>query len=210
MSARRINLLPSDLKERRRSRQTATALVAGVAILVGVLGVVYASQEIRLRAERGTLADQQEDNATLRAQVAELREFETLEEELRDKQQLVEEVSAQEVRWSVLLADISLVIPSDVWLTSLTGQVTQRAADQEEQEGPVTLGTIQMAGTTFTHPDVARWLTRLASVDALRLPYISLSTKAAIGETPVVNFSSSVQLSQAAFRRNQRGARRTL
>lgn len=212
MSARRINLLPPELQQRRRARQTSTALAAGIAVLVGLLGIVYIAQEVRLRSERNTLQAQQQRNATLSAQVAELREFEALEQELADKRRLVSDVSAQEVRWSVILADISLVIPSDVWLTSLSGSVTEVAAADEQpvEEVATTIGQIQMNGTTFTHPDVARWLTRLASVDALRLAYLSLSAESTIGDVGVVNFNSTVQLSEQALRRNQRGARREL
>lgn len=205
MTARRINLLPPELQERRRGRQLTTALVMGIAVLVGLMAVTYGAQEVRLRAERNALADQEARNAELQAQVAELREFQALEDELQEKTELLGRVSDSEVRWSVLLADLSLVIPSDVWLTTLSGSITESA-----EEEATTLGQIQLNGTTFTHPDVARWLARLSSVDAFVFPYLSLSAQGTIGTVEVVNFTSSVQLSPQALRANQRGARRTL
>ena len=207
MTARRINLLPQEHKQRRKARQSIVAAGAGVIALVVLLGLVYASQEVRLRSERNALAQQEIRIADLRAQVAELREFEELERELEEKSRLLADLSDQEVRWSVLLADISLVIPSDVWLTSFTGNV---AATGEETDTGFTAGQIQMSGTTFEHPDVARWLTRLDSVDAFVFPYLSLSAQAEIDSVDVVNFTTSVQLSPDALRRNQRGAVRSL
>lgn len=205
MTARRINLLPPELAERRKGRQTTASLaVAGIA-LVALLGLIFGIQQIRLNGERSTLQEQEDRNADLRAQIAELQEFEALEQELEEKERLVADVTANEVRWSVLLADVSLVIPSDVWLTSFTGNVTQVGADADET---ASLGSIQMAGTTFSHPDVARWLTRLDQVDAFRTPFVTLSARGEIGGISVVNFQSTVELAEPAFRRNQPGARR--
>jgi hypothetical protein len=61
---------------------------------------------------------------------------------------------------------------------------------------------------TFSHLDVAKWLTRLAGVDAFTDVYLSISSKAVIGPTSVVDFNSSVSLSDQALRRNQPGAGR--
>ena len=205
MTSRRINLLPSELAARRKGRQLSVSLVAGGIALVTVLGVLYGIQQIRLNSERSTLAEQQDRNADLRAQIAELQEFEALQERLDEKEGLIAAVSVNEVRWSVILADISLVIPSDVWLTSLSGTVAQLG---EEPDEDASFGDIQMAGTTFSHPDVATWLTRLDRVDAFRFPFLTLSARGEIASIPVVNFQSTVQLSEQAFRRNQPGGQR--
>jgi len=207
MAMRRINLLPPELLQRRRSRQTIAALGAAGLALIALLAIVYLSQEFRLRGERGNLERQEDVNADLQAEVAQLSEFGGLVEELESREELLEDLTSDEVRWSVLLADVSLVVPSDVWLTNFTGSVSL-GVDQEE-EGSV-LGTIQMDGTTFDHPDVARWLTRLDGVDAFLIPYISLSTRTQIANVQVVDFNSSVQLSPLAFRRNQPGGQRDL
>lgn len=211
MATRRINLLPPDLAQRRKTRQMAAAIAVAGAGLVAILMLVYGVQELRLHGERSRLEAQQERNADLQAEVSRLEEFDRLQRELRQKTALLTDLTQNEVRWSVVLADISLVIPSDVWLTNFSGSVTIQAQEEgAAEEGETPLGTLELAGTTFSHADVAKWLTRLAGVDGFTFPYLSLSTKAAIDETPIVNFNSSAQLAEAAFRRNQRGAERTL
>lgn len=206
MATRRINLLPPDLAQRRKSRQLAAAIgVAGIG-LVAILMLVYGVQELRLRGERSRLEAQEERNDDLRAEVARLEDFDRLQNELQQKTSLLSDLTQQEVRWSVLLADISLVIPSDVWLTNLSGQVRIATGDEGGEEDEATLGSIEMNGTTFSHVDAAKWLTRLVGVDGFSFPYLTLSVKASIDETATVNFNSSVQLSEQAFRRNQRGA----
>lgn len=200
---RRINLLPPEIAERRRGRQRRAAMAAAGVALVALYAGVYVLQETRLRGERDRLAEQQRTNAQLRAKVAELAQFESAEAELKRKEGLVGALTKEEVRWSVLLADVSLVIPADVWLTALSGTV------QEQGEAATkTVGQITMSGTTFTHLDVAKWLTRLATAREFFFPYISLSAKATLFAIPIVNFNSTVQLSPSALRANQKGAER--
>ncbi|MFA5889359.1 MAG: PilN domain-containing protein [Actinomycetota bacterium] len=204
MAARRINLLPPELAERRRSRQRVAGTAVAALALVAALGVVYGAQEIRLHGERSKLNAQRARNAALRGDLADLAEFDRLQSELQRKTGLLDDLTQREIRWSVLLADVSLVIPSDVWLTSLTGSVSGSAVAGDP------LGTIQMNGTTFSHIDVAKWLVRLADVEEFTFPYLTLSSKGTQEDTPVVNFNSSVQISDGALRGNQPGARRQL
>jgi Tfp pilus assembly protein PilN len=211
-TTRRINLLPPERAERRRARQITTTIVATVLALVVLLALVYVAEQVRLNGQKHALETQQATNAGLQSQVAQLSQFQQLESQLQQKTTLLGTLTQDEVRWSVILADISLVIPSDTWLTSFT------ATENTSSGGPTTpgtskataLGTIQLSGTTFSHLDVAKWLTRLAGVDAFTNSYLSLSSKSTISTTSVVNFNSSVDLSNQALRRNQEGAARIL
>jgi Tfp pilus assembly protein PilN len=211
MTTRRINLLPPERAERRRARQISGSIVAAGLVLIGVLALIFVAEIFRLNGQKNTLKTQQETNAALQSQVATLSQFQQLETQLQQKTTLLKNVTQDEVRWSVVLADVSLVIPTDTWLTNLTAS---EAVSSGTQAAPGTaasqvLGTIQLTGVTFSHLDVAKWLTRLAGVDAFTNTYLSISSKAVIGATGVVNFNSSVELSDQAFRRNQRGAERT-
>ena len=209
MTTRRINLLPPEREERRRARQITTTIVAaGVALLV-LLGLVYAAEFVRLNGRKHALETQQATNASLQSQVAQLSQFQQLETQLQGKTTLLNNLTEDEVRWSVILADVSLVIPSDTWLTNFTATVTAAGTQSGPgATGATPLGTIQLTGTTFSHLDVAKWLTRLAGVDAFTNTYLSLSSKSVIGATNVVEFNSSVQISDQALRRNQPGAER--
>jgi Tfp pilus assembly protein PilN len=211
MTTRHINLLPPERAERRRARQiTATIVAAGLALVV-LLGLVYVAEQLRLNGQKHDLATQQATNAGLQSQLTQLSQFQQLETQLQQKTTLLSNLTQDEVRWSVILADVSLVIPSDTWLTNFTA--SEAAAGTQSGTGSsaaTSLGSIQLTGTTFSHLDVAKWLTRLAGVDAFSNPYLTLSSKAAIATTSVVQFNSSVQLSNQALRRNQAGAERAL
>ena len=205
---RQINLLPSDIAERRRARQITLMLGAAGLALIAVLALVFIVQAARLSGERGDLAEQRESNGRLQRRVTQLQGFAQLQATLRTKEQLLGQLTANEVRWSLLLNNISLVIPSDVWLTNFTGSVQPPATTPATPATAGPIGTIQVSGNTFTHLDVARWLSRLSGVDEFLFPYLSLSSKTATETTSLVDFNSSVQLSQEALRRNQPGGRR--
>ncbi|MEX2555711.1 MAG: PilN domain-containing protein [Actinomycetota bacterium] len=204
---RQINLLPSDIAERRRARQMTLLLAAGLLGLVALLVLVFVLQAARLSGARGDLEAQERANSRLERQVDQLQGFAQLQATLRTKEQLLGQLTVNEVRWSLLLNNISLVIPSDVWLTNFSGSVQAAAAAPGAATGPV--GTIQVSGQTFTHLDVARWLSRLAGVDEFLFPYLSLSSKSDSDTLQtLVDFNSSVQLDQDALRRNQPGGMR--
>jgi Tfp pilus assembly protein PilN len=211
MTTRRINLLPPEREQRRRARQFTTTIVAAGVALVVLLGLVFVAELVRLHGQKNALQSQQATNSTLQSQIGQLSQFQQLDTQLQQKTTLLKNITQDEVRWSIVLADVSLVIPSDTWLTNLTAsQATAPATGSgAATQASQALGTIQLAGTTFSHLDVARWLTRLAGVDAFTNPYLSLSSKGVVGTTTVVTFNSTVDLSDQALRRNQTGAERS-
>ena len=125
---RQINLLPSDIAERRRARQMTLLLGAGLLGLVALLVLVFFLQAARLSGARGDLEAQERANSRLERQVNQLQGFAQLQATLRTKEQLLGQLTVNEVRWSLLLNNISLVIPSDVWLTNFSGSVQAVAA----------------------------------------------------------------------------------
>jgi Tfp pilus assembly protein PilN len=204
---RQINLLPPEIAQRRRVREV-TLLIGAVGLaLVALLVVVFLVQTARLAGERGRLEDAKKANVALQGKVNQLQEFAQLELTVQNKQQLLGRLTQNEVRWSVLLNDVSLVIPSDVWLTNFSGSITA-AGGTTASKGDVPIGSLSLAGSTFTHLDVAKWLSRLTLVREFTFPYLTLSAKAGEGAQQIVTFNSSVDLSTAALRRNQPGGER--
>jgi len=201
-----INLLPPEIAQRRRVREITLLIGAAGLVLVALLVIVFIVQTARLAGERGKLASVKRQNAALQVRVNQLQSFAQDQATLQNKKRLLATLTQNEVRWSVLLSDISIKIPSDVWLTSLTGSV--QVASTAPGQAPQTVGTIAFSGQTFTHLDVAKWLSRLAEVREFSFPYLTLSAKAGAGSSSLVSFNSTVDLSPSALRRNQPGGAR--
>lgn len=118
---------------------------------------------------------------------------------------------AGDIAWSRLLIELSMVMPADSWLTSFSG--TAGAAGTPAPPGappgaPVAgarLGTVNfVAVTRDDFLGVARFLTRLQELESLTNIFVPTATAAEISETPVVNYSSTADISsQAASGRYQ-------
>jgi Tfp pilus assembly protein PilN len=205
----RINLLPPDVRRRQRlRRQTGAVAAIGVVALV-LLGVFFFMQQLRLNGLRDDIEAQQQANRTLEAQIAELRQFDELQQELIATRQLLDQILADEVHWSGLLRDVSLVIPGTVWLTSLEGSLAvPDAATTTGTPGTVgqgLIGQIAINGNALGHRAVALWLSRLEDVEAFANPWASNSQQTEIGATEVAQFSSTVDLSEFALARRPGG-----
>src|SRR5438270_13910164 len=116
---------------------------------------------------------------------------------------MLTQAMGQEIRWSYYLTDLSLKVPDHVWLTNVTATETAGSASPTAAAAtsivPAGIGTVTFSGTAFSHDDVASWLDGLAKERGYTNAYFTNSTKAKIGERDVVNFSSSVTLTQAAL-----------
>lgn len=205
----RINLLPPEIRERQRiRRQTVVVALVGLIVLV-VLGGFYFLQQLRLNQVEDDLAVQEAENEALRQDIAELERFDQLEQEVLRTETLLASLLENEVLWSGVLRDVSLVIPGTTWLTNFAGTVNQPGVAAENGEaataGPVggLIGQITMDGFAFDHRSVALWLTRLEEVDGFVNPWLTNSQKTEIGTREAVQFSSSVDLSPEALARQE-------
>ncbi len=119
-----VNLLPPELRQRQALRRTTSLVVIAGLGVIAIIGAFFFVQNQRLSAAQDDLAAQNERNAQLSQQIADLQEFATLQAELEGKQQLVQTLFLNEVSWSSALLDVSRVIPDASYLTNLAGQIT--------------------------------------------------------------------------------------
>lgn len=222
----RINLLPPEVGERQNLRRRTLATIGIGVVLLVLIGGFYFLQVIRLSGVEEDIQVQEAVNADLQRQINELQDVAALEQEIAATRQLLSTLLQDRVLWSGVLRDISLVIPSELWLEGLTGQVG--AATAVEGEAPAAtavgegglVGQISFTGSAFSHREVALWLSRLEDVRGFINPWLASSTKTsgeeAVAEdgtttvTPtgptLVNFASSVDLSDQALARRAGGS----
>jgi Tfp pilus assembly protein PilN len=198
-----VNLLPSELRAREaRRRLTSVVVIVGVLVL-GLVGLFYFFQVMNLSRARDDLAAQEGVNQQLQAQVNDLQRFQELQNQLEAKQGLVDSVFVGEVSWSTVLVDISRVIPSEAYLTSLTG--SSAAATATPTTGGATLiGNITFTGVVRETDPLATWLTRLDQVDGWVNAWMTSATE----QEPfsrVYTFNSGLDLSLDAATRRGRG-----
>lgn len=209
---KRINLLPTDIAERRRAaRRTYALVLVGVAV-VGLLIVVWVLRQAKLNSEEDRLAEAQSQVKILQAQRDELNEFALLEQTVLQKEKTLAAVMVDDVHWSRIITELSMVIPEESWLTAFTGTSAEPAAAAQAEAaaqlaGPPALGTLAFEGVTFEFPDVAKWIIRLQGMKSLQNVWVNNAERGEIGSRHVVNFSSSADLSsESASGRYRQGA----
>jgi Tfp pilus assembly protein PilN len=199
-----VNLLPSELRAREATRRlTSVVVIVGVLVL-GLVGLFYFFQVMNLSRARDDLAAQEGVNRQLQAQVNDLQRFQELQNQLEAKQGLVDSVFLGEVSWSTVLVDISQVIPSDAYLTNLTGSISTAATPTPTTGGATLIGNISFTGVVRETDPLATWLTRLEQVDGWENAWMTSATEQA-PFSRVYTFNSGLDLSLDAATRRGRG-----
>ncbi|HEU5243533.1 MAG TPA: PilN domain-containing protein, partial [Gaiellaceae bacterium] len=97
------------------------------------------------------------------------------------------------VAWDRILRRFALVLPSDVWLTSLTGTVPLDAAASTTAPTPSALPptptALSINGYTYSQASVARLLARLQVLPDLKNVQLSNSATAQVGGQNVYQFT---------------------
>jgi len=96
---------------------------------------------------------------------------------------------ANRVAWDRIFREFSLVLPDDVWLTTLTAHspVSPSAAGVASSGGAPTEFTI--TGRTYSHDGVARLLSRLQVIPDLQNVTLVSSSLSQVSGQPVVEFN---------------------
>ncbi|MBE0417362.1 MAG: hypothetical protein IBX63_06330 [Coriobacteriia bacterium] len=179
----RINLLPQEIIEKRRFEHNIRYVVlGGIAVLV-VLFAAYGLLVLQVGQRNAELQDRQQTAANLREQAEAFRIFEEKESDLESRLLLAEQALTGRVEWGRLANEVSLIMPADVWVVTLTGDEEQgvtmfaRAVDSETDVPDV------------GHKAVAKTLVRLTDLNQLSSVWLSSSIKTEYEEQPVIDFT---------------------
>ena len=202
----RVNLLPPEIAEKATLRKAQLAM-AGVGLAaVAVVGVMYTQKAAAVSSAQDAKAQALATNAKLKTDLSALKNVSDTYAQVDAAKATLASAMQYEVTWSTYLHNITLNIPENVWLTSLTATVQPPGVvNPNAATGAKTsvldpgLGTVTIAGTAFDHPDVAAWLESLAKTKGYANAYFTQSAEAYIGDRRVVNFTSSVNLTPDAL-----------
>jgi Tfp pilus assembly protein PilN len=175
---RAVNLLPrDDRRQRSKSTQNNPLLISGVAGTVLVTAILAA---MFLTASGGVAENQKSRDAAQ----AELAATPAPPPPVPGQSELAVEKSARigalssalagRLAWDRVLRELSLVLPDDVWLTSLSAQAPTAGA----VASPTAAAGFTINGRTYSHDGVARLLARLSVVPHLTNVQLQHSSRA--------------------------------
>jgi Tfp pilus assembly protein PilN len=193
---RAINLLPRDDARGRPQKSQWVVLVPVVlaVLLAAVLSAMFLSAS-------GTVKDKQAELATLQDELQAIptpdaSRVKTQSALAADKQARVTALSAalsRRVAWDRVFRELSLVLPNDVWLATIAAKApvpsSSAVAPAPTAAGATVAATgFTIDGFTYSHPAVARLLSRLAVVPDLVNVQLQQSTMTKIGTAQAVHF----------------------
>jgi Tfp pilus assembly protein PilN len=197
---RAVNLLPHHHQqvEHKRERPDTVVLAAAIGgatiVLALVAGTLVASRSVSreqqaLASARAVLAVTPAHH--LSAQTQAFRKKVLTDREQRSL--ALASAIGKRVAWDRILRRFALVLPNDVWLTSLTGTVpldqTPTATASTAGPLPATATELNIQGNTYTQEGVARLLERLSVVPDLKNVQLQSSTVEQISGQNVVSFT---------------------
>jgi Tfp pilus assembly protein PilN len=201
---RAVNLLPRDHSQASRLPNTPilVGICAGV-LVVAVLGADFMMQS-------GKVAKEQQSLDALQARVSALPPAPTgpttaqtqLAGEHSARVSALSSALTNRVAWDRVFREFSLVLPDDVWLTTLTAHapVSPSASAASAPAGTAAGGApseFTIAGYTYSHDGVARLLSRLQVVPDLQDVTLVSSTLSKVGALNVVQFQIVADLRTA-------------
>jgi Tfp pilus assembly protein PilN len=178
---RAIDLIPAS------ERTAAGRSGGGPYVLLGALALLLLGVTLNVLTGN-TIAERRDELATVRtrAQAAQVqaearRPYVSFAALAQARVATVRQLGATRFDWEDALADLSKVIPSNVWLQSLLGTVTTGVTVEGGASGALrsasTNPAIELTGCTESHEDVARLISRLRLMDGVDRVALADSTK---------------------------------
>jgi Tfp pilus assembly protein PilN len=191
---KRINLLPQEERVKAsRERGLIWAILILVAVVV-VLGLVYVKERNDVNAKQNELTSIQDETATVQAKIAALSPYAALQAQRTAMTETAKGIYESSVPFSILLQELSLVIPENVRLQTLQATVPANMLPGAAPAAAAPAGTtadVTFSGQTEEHRDVAEFMTRLGLIPQLRSIVLTSSTEANAGTATGTTTSST-------------------
>jgi Tfp pilus assembly protein PilN len=188
---RAVNLLPLEARVGRRRPPAAALGVAGFAVLAAtLLAVGFFSAHGRVDSREQELASLEQQLAASRAAAQPDPTQTNLNAERDQRFTALGGAMSERLAWDRILREVSLVLPDDVWLSSLAaGGATAAAGTEAATPEAVPGRSVTFNGFTYSQESVARLLRRLALVPDLADVKLAKSSVTTVGTQQIYNFS---------------------
>ena len=187
---RAVNLLPREDGGDGRKVPPLPILVACVgSVLVGaVLAMMFLSANSQVAAQRAALAKVQAQYNAIPAPPPPSPVVKDLPQQRTTRVTALAGALGQRVVWDRLLREVSQVVPSDVWLVTLTAKSPSLATPVSRNAPAPTPGSVLpdgfiATGCTYSQDSVARFLARLQLVPDLGEMTLGKSASNSVGSS---------------------------
>jgi len=194
-------MLPRDQGQRAIKKESLPVLIGACsAVLVAaVLGAMFMMGSGKIAAQQRKLDDL---NRTYQALPPPPAGPSVAQQQLAGEQSArvsaLSSALTSRVAWDRVFREFSLVLPDDVWLTSLTAKSpVSPATNASSSSGTGAPSQFVIQGRTYSHDGVARLLSRLQVVPDLTNVQLMSSTLSQVGGQNIVDFSIAADIKVA-------------
>jgi hypothetical protein len=184
----RVNLMPEAVAAEARVHRAKMSLVAAVVASLAVVGGLYAMAHSSVNAAQDQLDAATAQSAVLNAELTKYADVPKVQAQLGSTKAQVAQALGADVRWSILLNNLSLTLPAGTALVSFQGQVSPTVAGTGAAATPAApaagttftsvlghpgIGTINYVGEALGYPQVAAFLDAQAKQNSLMDSYVN-------------------------------------
>jgi len=202
----RANLLPQDIIDKRRLRETKRVMAIGLAVLVVLLVAWYGFAMLQTRQAKSDLSSAQETTISLQHQQQQFGPLVAAQAQSAAIKSELTKLMVGDLQWKDLLATVRSNAKGGVVITGVSATMTSGAASAPgnvtalglgvlNQSGKQQVGTLTIDGTAPDKNAVAAYIDSLAKVTGLASPFPASLT----GQKGALTFSASVIITSDAL-----------
>ncbi len=200
---KRINLLPPEQRVKASRERGLLWAILILVVVVVALGLAYMWQNKQVSDKQAELDDVTAQTSAVQQQIAALKPYADIQATRTAMTATAKGIYDARVSWSTVLQEISLVIPDNVRLSAFTGAVPATmlpgTAVAIPAGTPATTTDVTFTGMTYTHQDVADFMTRLGLIPQLTNVQLTSSTGALGTDGSLVTVTFTVTASLRPF-----------
>jgi len=179
----KINLLPEELRKKKKVPFIDRTFVYGLLVLIGEIVILYLvslSQQTKIAELDGDLAEAQREYENYADIVNKQKEALSLKEELTARMNAVQELENKRAVWVQIITELRKIIPEYVWLERF-----------EERSG----GSFFADCKGYTMKSIATFLINLMNSDIFRNVQVGSINQQKIGDATGYSFTVTMALS---------------
>jgi Tfp pilus assembly protein PilN len=196
---RAVNLLPRDQGQRQIKKESLPVLVGACSglLVAAVLGALFLMGSGKVAAQQRTLDDlNRRYQALPPAPAGPTAAQQALAGEQSARVSALSTALSSRTAWDRVFREFSLVLPDDVWLTTLTAKSPISPLTNASTTGAAP-SQFMIQGRTYSHDGVARLLSRLQVVPDLTNVQLVSSSLSTVAGQDVVEFSIAADIKVA-------------
>lgn len=196
---RAVNLLPRDQGQRQIKKESLPVLVGACSglLVAAVVGALFLMGSGKVAAQQRTLDDlNRRYQALPPAPAGPTPAQQALAGEQSARVSALSTALSSRTAWDRVFREFSLVLPNDVWLTTLTAKSPISPLTNASTTGAAP-SQFMIQGRTYSHDGVARLLSRLQVVPDLTNVQLVSSSLSTVAGQDVVEFSIAADIKVA-------------